>query len=344
MGKRPRMALTTASGTHRIPVTTIPSARRRTGHRSSKRPAFTWWSSRAASNEWSTRRRALWDEPSELVPRNRSFGYIAYKASPRKAPKPRVLLRPLPRASLPGRDGKWWISAARWTRRTYVRYGARVTVTELPGPLPGPLPRRDPAARARLADTAARTRPAVLAGERLLAVPGALGELLPGGGIPRGTVVALTGGAGVTSTGLLFAAAATTAGEWVVAVDDDTFGGLAALEAGIAPDRFALVRRVPPARWATVVAALLDGVGVVLAAPPRALRHGDARRLVARARERDAVLIVLGTWPVEAALCLTVEGTEWSGPGADGSGWLEGDARTVRVDGRAAHGMTVVAG
>ena len=180
----------------------------------------------------------------------------------------------------------------------------------------------------------------MLAGERRLPVTGALGELLPGGGIPRGTVVVLTGGAGVTSTGLLLAAAATTAGEWVVAVDDDTFGGLAALEAGIAPDRFALVRRVPSARWATVVAALLDGVGCVLAAPPRALRHGDARRLVARTRERDAVLIAPGAWPVEAALRLTVEATEWSGPGVDGGGWLEGGARTVRVDGRAAQGVT----
>ena len=211
-----------------------------------------------------------------------------------------------------------------------------MTVTELSGPFP----RRDPAARARLAADAARARPAVLAGERLLAVPGRLGELLPGGGIPRGAVVAVAGAAGVTSTGLSLAAAATTAGEWAVVVDDDTLGGLAVLEAGIAPERFAVVRRVPPARWATVVAALLDGVGCVLAAPPRALRHGDARRLVARARERDAVLIVPGAWPVEAALRVTVEGTEWSGPGADGSGWLEDAARTVRVDGRAAHGVT----
>jgi len=228
--------------------------------------------------------------------------------------------------------------------RTYVRYGEQVAVTELPpafsDPFSGPLPRRDPGARARLADAATRARPVVLAGERLLAVTGALGELLPGGGIPRGAVVAVTGAAGVTTTGLSLAAAATTAGEWAVAVDDGTLGGLAALESGIVPDRFAVVRRVPPARWATVVAALLDGVSCVLAAPPGALRHGDARRLVARVRERDAVLIVSGAWPVEAALRVTVEGTEWSGPGSDGSGWLEGAARTVRVDGRAAHGAT----
>ena len=37
-----------------------------------------------------------------------------------------------------------------------------------------------------------------------------------------------------------------------------------------------------------VVAALLDGITLVVAAVPSRLRHGDARRLVARARERSA--------------------------------------------------------
>lgn len=202
------------------------------------------------------------------------------------------------------------------------------------------LPRRDPVARARLADVAERVRPVVLAVERRLPVIGALGELLPGGGIPRGGVVAVAGAAGVTSTGLSLAAAATAVGEWAVAVDDDTLGGLAALEAGIAPDRFAAVRGVPAARWSTVVAALLDGVGCVLAAPPRSLRLREARRLAARARERDAVLVALGDWPAEAAMRLTVDGSEWTGLGTDGDGWLEERALRVRVDGRAAHGVT----
>src|SRR5689334_24134448 len=37
-----------------------------------------------------------------------------------------------------------------------------------------------------------------------------------------------------------------------------SLGAGAALEAGVALERLAVVRRVPPARWATAVAALLD--------------------------------------------------------------------------------------
>ncbi len=57
--------------------------------------------------------------------------------------------------------------------------------------------------------------------------------------------------------------------------------------------RFAVVRDVPGDRWATVVAALLDGVSLVVADVPRGLRAGDARRLVARARERSTVLVMV---------------------------------------------------
>lgn len=135
-------------------------------------------------------------------------------------------------------------------------------------------------------------------------------------------------GAGATSVALSLAAAATAAGEWAAAIDlDGTLGGLAAGESGVALDRFAVVRRVPPARWAAVVAALLDGVGLVLAEVPVFVRLGDARRLVARARERDAVLVALGSWPAEAALRLS----------AEGAGWRDGQRDVqVRVEGRGA--------
>ena len=53
----------------------------------------------------------------------------------------------------------------------------------------------------------------------------------------------------------------------------------------MALDRFAVVRRVPPSRWATVVAALLDGVSLVIAEVPRGIGAADARRLVARAAD-----------------------------------------------------------
>ena len=204
------------------------------------------------------------------------------------------------------------------------------------------LPRRDDAARGRLAAVANRARLVTLARERSLSVAGPLGELLPGAALQRGTVVRVDGapGAGATSLAFALAAAATQAGEWVGAVDlAGTLGAEAAASAGVALERFPIVRLAPGAteRWATVVAALLDGVGMVLAELPRRARVGDVRRLAARARERGAVLVVLPTaaaqWPGEAALHLVAEGGPWSGlePGA---GMLASRALRLRVEGR----------
>ena len=62
-----------------------------------------------------------------------------------------------------------------------------------------------------------------------------------------------------------------------------------------------------------MVAALLDGITLVVAAVPSRLRFGDARRLVARARERSAVLVALGDWPVEAAVRVHTGPGGWRG-------------------------------
>jgi hypothetical protein len=77
------------------------------------------------------------------------------------------------------------------------------------------LPRRDERSREHLDNAARHARPVVLAGERVLAVPGPLGELLPRGAVQRGTVVAVDGdpGAGATSVALQLAAAGPAAGE-----------------------------------------------------------------------------------------------------------------------------------
>ena len=138
--------------------------------------------------------------------------------------------------------------------------------------------------------------------------------------------------------GFELAAAITTVGEWAAAVDlDGTIGALAAAEAGVDLERFAVVRRVPPTRWATVVAALLEGVSLVLAEVPLGVRPGDARRLVARAREREAVLVVHerpGQWPADAGLTLRADGGAW--PGLTDNGFLTGRTLQVRVEGRGA--------
>jgi hypothetical protein len=188
---------------------------------------------------------------------------------------------------------------------------------------------------------AGRARPVVLAAERRLAVPGPLGDLLPGGGLQRGTVVAVDGPAGAGGASLVMAllTAATAVGEWAAVLDaGGTFGVLAAAEAGVALERLVVVggpgvRGVPGEvlsreQFGSIIATLLDGVTVVAASIPRGLRVADARRLVARARERGSVLVAAGAWPGEAALRLRVEGSSWSGLGR-GEGLL--DARTLRV-------------
>ena len=204
------------------------------------------------------------------------------------------------------------------------------------------LPRRDDQARAHLDDVARHARPLVLARDRSVALAGALGDLVPGGAVVRGSVLRVEGdaGAGATTVAFELAAAVTALGEWAAAVDlDGTLGPLAAGEAGVALDRFAVVRRVPPARWATVVAALLDGVSLVLAEVPRGVRLGDARRLVARARERESVLVIAGRagWPGPRAprYGSAPPGTAWDGLERD-AGLLAGRRLQVQVDGRGA--------
>jgi hypothetical protein len=199
---------------------------------------------------------------------------------------------------------------------------------------PKTLPARDDESRARLYAAASRAAPALLARDRLLPVGPPFDALLPGGGVRRGSTVALDGppGAGATTVACMLAAAATATGEWAAVVDPDrTFGARAAHDAGVALERCAVVRAVPSERWLTVVAALLDGVALVVAVPPPSLRVGDARRLVARARERASVLVALGPWPVEAALRLHARGCEWRGL-ARGSGLLTGRDLDLEIE------------
>lgn len=197
------------------------------------------------------------------------------------------------------------------------------------------LPARDPDARARLAGIAGRVRPTVLARDRTLRIPGPLGEALPDG-LARGSVVVVEGhvGAGVTSVALALCAAATAIGEWAAVVDlHGTWGGEAVTQLD-APERVAVIRRVPPDRWATTVAVLLDGMSVVVADVPRHVRAGEARRLVARARERGVALVPViwppGHWPATASRRLHADGRSW--PGLEvGCGLLAARPPAVRI-------------
>jgi hypothetical protein len=185
-----------------------------------------------------------------------------------------------------------------------------------------------------------------LAGARRLAVGGVLGSVLDEG-VQQGSVVTVGGalGAGVTRAAFELAAAATAAGEWVALLDTNTLGLAAAAELGVELERCAVVRDVPDAQWPVVVGALLDGMAMVVAPLPARLALGDARRLLARARERRAVLVALesvpaarrraGVWPAEAALRVHVHDVRCDGL-ERGGGLLTSCTASVTVEGRGA--------
>jgi hypothetical protein len=179
-----------------------------------------------------------------------------------------------------------------------------------------------------------RVRPVTLTGEQRLPAAPALADVLPGGGVRRGSVVAVEGPG---STSLLWSLLAppTEAGSWAVVVGLPSAGLEAAAGAGVALERLAVV--APPGRsWATVLGALLDGFDLVVAAPAR-IGASDARRLAARARERGTVMVLAGSgaaaWPEGADLRLALTAPGWEGLGR-GHGHLQRRRVHLEVSGR----------
>lgn len=186
-----------------------------------------------------------------------------------------------------------------------------------------------------------------------LSVAAALRPVLPDG-LRRGSTVSVTG-----SVSLLLAllGAASADGAWCALVGFPLVSAEATAQYGIELRRLALVPTAGSA-WTTAVGALLDAVDIVAMRPPcsspcspagrsgpgTGLSPGDARRLAARARSRDAVLVPFLTgddWP-GADVRLRAVGGEWTGlgsAGTGGSGRLRARRVTVTAEGRgtAAH-------
>ncbi|MGH9087249.1 MAG: hypothetical protein ACRDYZ_03940 [Acidimicrobiales bacterium] len=175
---------------------------------------------------------------------------------------------------------------------------------------------------------AERVRPTAASRTRLLPVAPPLAALLPDGGLRRGTAVRC----GDLSLALALAAEASAAGSWCGAVGVDDLGVLAA--AGYGADlRRLVVVRVPPAQWALAAGLLVDGLDLVLLGPPAHPRASAVRTLAARARDRGAVLLVVGAqWPGPVEAALDVADRRWQGLGR-GTGRLQG--RRVAVVARA---------
>lgn len=181
--------------------------------------------------------------------------------------------------------------------------------------------------------------------ERSLPVSDELRALLPAGCLRRGGTVSvvarasegerqrLSPAAGATSLLFALVAQASAAGSWCAAVGLPQLGLVAAAEAGVAVERLALVPSPGP-EWASVVAALLDGVDIVVAATPGPVSAQVASRLVARARQRGSVLVSIGRWP-GAEVTLEVVGTAWHGL-RQGRGRLRSHEVEVVTQGRGA--------
>ena len=191
---------------------------------------------------------------------------------------------------------------------------------------------------------AERVRPTTPVAGRLLPVPAPLVPLFPDGALRRGTTTTVAGepGHGATTLALALLATASQAGSWCAAVGLPDPGIAAAAELGIDLRRVVFVPH-PGRGWAEAVGDLLPGVDVVLVRPPGRAGGTVARHLVARARDRQAALVVLveriSDWPQGGDLALAVGDVEWQGVG-QGHGHLQRRRAEVRVSGRRSAGRT----
>jgi hypothetical protein len=169
--------------------------------------------------------------------------------------------------------------------------------------------------------------PAV-SGTGTLPVLPALRDLLPRGGLARGSVLA------VPEFGLLclaLAAGASAAGAWCGIAGVPEAGLAAAVGTGLDAERTLLVPDPGPG-WPQVVASLLDGCELVLLRPPATVPVQVRRRLEAVLRRAGGVLLVAGDWP-GAQVRLRVITQRWTGLG-DGHGQVRACCAEVTADGR----------
>jgi len=177
---------------------------------------------------------------------------------------------------------------------------------------------------------AASSADAGLPGVAILPVLPALAGLLPGGGLARGSVLA------VEQPGLLclaLLAEASAAGSWCGVAGVPSLGVVAAAGMGAEPTRLMLVPEPGP-NWPQVVASMLEACEVVVVQPPEPPSGQVRRRLEGTLRRGGGVLIAAGEWD-GAPVRLRVTRRSWAGIG-DGYGRLRGCRAEVVAEGRGA--------
>lgn len=162
--------------------------------------------------------------------------------------------------------------------------------------------------------------------ELLLPVPAGLEQLLPWGGLRRGSAVQVSGSRSVLLA--MAAAAANAPGQdlWCAVVAMPDVGLAAAAEAGLDLFRTVVVPRPGPDA-PSVLGALIDGFDVVVLGRCAALTEADRRSAGHRLRTREAVLLSGDVWPGAQAV-LEVGERSWLGVGA-GDGVLTGREATI---------------
>ncbi|MGI5191224.1 hypothetical protein ACQEVI_24010 [Promicromonospora sp. CA-289599] len=136
---------------------------------------------------------------------------------------------------------------------------------------------------------------------RVLPVDPRLASLLPDGGLRAGTTVVVQGS---TSLLLTLLAEASRDGAWTVLVGYPAAGMAAAADAGCDLAR-TLVVPLPAGSGVdapAVLAALIDGMDIVVIGPEVALLDQDRRRLTTRARDRGTVLVATLPTPASSSL------------------------------------------
>ena len=183
-----------------------------------------------------------------------------------------------------------------------------------------------------------RIRPMVAPSARLLPVVEALQPLLPDGGLRRGstTVVVAPPGHGGATLALTLLSAPSAAGHWCGVVGMGDPGITAMTELGVDLRRVVFVP-TPGGKWAEVAGELIDGTDVILIRLGLPVPHAVARNLIAKARDRSAVLVILtatsGQWPIGGDVELSIPHAAWVGANA-GHGHLAGRRAAVSVIGR----------
>jgi hypothetical protein len=192
--------------------------------------------------------------------------------------------------------------------------------------------------------------------ERTLPLLAAFAALVPQAALQRGSVVACDGPAAVTLA-LALAAGPSQQGAWVGVVGLSSVGLAAAGELGVVLQRLvAVVEPLPTAaaadpaaptagpaavagrfddeRWGDVLAAMVDGFDVLLLGPgAQQVRPATARRVLARAQARGAVVLTVGAPVFGADLRFEATGATWIGLGA-GHGVAQGRRAVVQLSGR----------